>query len=160
MKTHELRSLQALRQLREQRAASQLVSQQRRCQATESELDQAKERLRLHREHLARQAQQAYAALTDGLPVARWHAAQALLDELSEQQAQLQSQASEVQHCLDEEVGVREDLRLAHVSRQRQCEAWDSVIGQRRRGEQRAAEHREDADEGVALPSSASGAGR
>ena len=42
MKTADLYSLQALRQLREQRASSRLAAQQVRCRETRSELDKAR----------------------------------------------------------------------------------------------------------------------
>jgi len=155
MKTHELRNLQALRQLREQRAATQLLVEQRQCQERERELALAKQRLHRHREQLAREAQQAYAALADGLSVTQWHAAQSQLQGLSDEQSQLQTAADAMTRQHDQQLQRRDDCRVQHLARQRQCDAWDSVVEHRQRGELRAAEHREDADEGVQTPSAA-----
>jgi flagellar biosynthesis chaperone FliJ len=152
MKTHELRSLQVLRQLREKRSASLLVAQQRRCQDIESELDLAKQRLHLHREHLVREAQQAYAALDTGVSVADWCEAQMQLDRLTQAQLQLEHDAGTVTRKLDWQAQVREEFRQLHVSRQRRCEAWDAMFDHRKCAEQRAEEYREDSDEGVSKP--------
>lgn len=162
MKTHELRSLQVLRKLREQRAANQLVTQQQRCQRTSHSLDLAKERLHLHRENLAREAQQIYASLTEGLSVISWQDAQARLNALANSQQQLETGVDEVKQTLETQGHEREAFRLERMARQRQCEAWDTLLGHRERTEHRAAEHLEDADEGLlmGLPASVSGAGK
>jgi hypothetical protein len=162
MKTHELRSLQALRKLREQRAASQLVSQQQRCQRTSHALELAKERLHLHREHLAREAQQIYASLTEGLSVTHWQDAQTRLNALTNGQQQLETGIDEVEQTLETQERERETFRLERMARQRQCEAWDMLLGLREHTEHRTAEHLEDADDGLLmrLPASVSGAGK
>ena len=152
MKTHELRNLQALRQLREQRAATQLLVEQRQCQDRERELELAKQRLHLHREQRVREAHQAYAALADGMSVAQWHAAQRQLQGLSDEQTQLQTAADDITRQRDQQARRRDDCRVHHLARQRQCDAWDSVVDYRQRHELHAAEHREDADEGVQTP--------
>jgi hypothetical protein len=152
MKTHELRSLQALRQLREQRAASELVSRQRQCMETERELSSAKERLHLHRDRLAQETQQLYTGLSEGLPVAHWQEASARLDALTCNQSLLETAANEVTRQLVTHLREREGSRLEHVARQRQCEAWDTLLDQRQHVDLRAEELREDADEGIPLP--------
>jgi hypothetical protein len=159
MKTHELRSLQALRKLREQRAANQLVAQQQRCQQTSHALDLAKERLHLHRENLAREAQQIYASLTEGLSVISWQDAQARLSALANGQQQMETGIDEVEQTLETQKRERETFRLERMTRQRQCEAWDMLLGRREHTEQRAAEHLEDADEGLLMRLSASVSG-
>jgi bifunctional N-acetylglucosamine-1-phosphate-uridyltransferase/glucosamine-1-phosphate-acetyltransferase GlmU-like protein len=159
MKTHDLRSLQALRQLREQRAASQLVAQQQRVQQTHVVLDEAKERLRLHRENIAREAQKIYASLTEGLSVASWQAAQERLREMSDNQETLESGVSDVIETLETQEQERDVFRQARLSRQRQSDAWQTLLDRRERTEQRASEHREDSDEGLATRSPSGGGG-
>ncbi|KJZ64568.1 hypothetical protein [Pseudomonas fluorescens] len=155
MKNHELRSLQALRQLREQRAANQLLSGQQLCEEAECELSSAKARLHLHRDHLALEAHRLYADLAEGLPVTQWQAARARLDELTCDQSLLETATSDVTRKLAAYVREREGYRREHMARQRQCDAWDSLLDQRQSLDLRATEQRDDAEEGVSLPSAA-----
>lgn len=98
-----------------------------------------------------------YGALVNGMSVACWQTAQLRLDGGANEQLQLERQAHGVTRELDEQMLVREGLRLEHLGRQNQCEAWDTVVGLRQRAEQRAAEHHEDADEGVPTPAAVEG---
>ncbi|OCR23196.1 Myosin heavy chain B (MHC B) [Pseudomonas syringae] len=147
MKTNDLRSLQALRQLREQRASSQLAAQQQRCRATHDALDDAKEKMRLHRETVAREAQKVYGLFSEGLSINAWHAAQAQLDELADGQQQLEGSVDQVAETLDVQEREREVFRLARMARQRQSEACQSLLEVRVQDERRAGERREEADE-------------
>ena len=100
MKTDQLRTLQTLRVLREQRAANQLAAQQQRCAQTHDVLTDAKEQLRLHREAIAEEARQVYAALTEGLSVASWQAAQERLRGLSDDQQLLENYAAVIDELM------------------------------------------------------------
>lgn len=147
MKTNDLRSLQALRQLREQRASSQLAAQQQRCRETSGALDDAREKLRVHREAVAREAQKVYGLFSEGLSINAWHAAQAQLDELADGQQQLEGSVEQVAQTLDVQEREREVFRVARMARQRQSEACQSLLQGRVQDERRAGEHREEADE-------------
>jgi hypothetical protein len=147
MKTTDLRNLQALRQLREQRAASQLAAQQQRCRQTHDALDDAREKLRLHREAIAREAESIYGAFSEGLSINAWHAAQAHLQDLTEGRHQLEASVSETAQTLETQEQDREVFRVARMARQRQSEACDSLLQGREQSERRAGEHRDEADE-------------
>lgn len=147
MKTNDLRSLQALRQLREQRASSQLAAQQQRCRETSNALDDAKEKLRLHRESIAREAEKIYGSFSEGRSINAWHAAQEHLQDLSDSQQQLEVSVSQVTEILETQEQEREVFRIARMARQRQAEACDSLLDSRERLERRAGEHRDEADE-------------
>lgn len=156
MKTNDLRALQALRQLREQRASSQLVAQQQRCRDTSAALDDAKETLRLHREALAREAERVYGSISEGVTVKAWQAAQDHLNALCEGQQQLEVSVSEAALTLEAHERDREIFRVAHVARHRQAEACGSLLDRRARHERRADEHRLEADD---IPRTGLGAG-
>lgn len=156
MNTNDLRSLRALRQLREQRASSQLAAQQQRCRDTHEALDDAREKLRLHREALARKAEQIYGNFSEGLSISAWQAAQEHLDELSDNQRQLESTVDLNEQALAAQERERDVFRAARMARQRQAEACDSLLSDRLRNELRAGERREEADE---LPRASSGGG-
>lgn len=148
MKTSDMRSLQALRQLREQRASSQLVAQQRRCRETNVALDDAKEKLRLHRETLAREAERIYGSISEGMSISDWRMAQEHLEALYEGgQRQLEVSVSEVARTLEIHEHQREVFRVAHVARQRQVQACDTLLEGRERVERLIDEHRLEADE-------------
>lgn len=147
MKTNDLRSLQALRQLREQRASSQLAAQQQRCRETHGVLDDARETLRLHREALARKAEQLYGECSAGLSVSAWQAAQAHLHELSEDQRELEGSVDQTEQTLQAQEREREIFRTARLARQRQADACDALLEGRLSSERRAAEHRDDAED-------------
>jgi hypothetical protein len=147
MKTNELRSLQALRQLREQRASSQFAAQQQRCRETHDALDDAREKLRLHREAVAREAEKVYGLFSEGLSINAWHAAQAHLEDLSDSQQRLEGGVDEVAQTLEVQEQEREVFRLARMARQRQSEACESLLEGRVQNERRAGEHREEADD-------------
>lgn len=147
MKTNDLRSLQALRQLREQRASSQLAAQQQRCREINSTLNDAKEKLRLHRESIAREAEKIYGSFSEGLSINAWHAAQEHLQDLSDSQQQLEVSVGEVTQTLETQEQEREVFRIARMARQRQAEACDLLLDSRERHERRAGEHRDEADE-------------
>ncbi|WLI42220.1 hypothetical protein PSH74_11620 [Pseudomonas hefeiensis] len=124
MKTNDMRNLQALRQLREQRASSQLVAQQQRCRETHVALDDARERLRLHREALACEAERIYGLISGGVSISDWQAAQQHLEVLYEDdQRQLEVSVSEVARTLEDHERTREVFRVAYVARQRQAQA-------------------------------------
>lgn len=152
MNTHQLRSLQALRQLREQRAAVQRMAQHRECRRTEEQLTLARQRLHLQREQLARETGQVYGALIEGMSVGDWQAAQSHLDGEADRQLQLLQQAEDVSRTFAEHSRTYEALRTQHVARQRQCAAWDALLEGRQRDEQRAAEQAEDADDAPLTP--------
>lgn len=154
MKTDDLRSLHALRRLREQRASSQLAAQQQRCRDTHHELDDAKEKLRLHREAIARKAEQIYGTFSEGLSINAWHAAQEHLNELADSQRHLEGSVEHTAQTL--EAQEREVFRAARLARQRQAEACDSLLEDRLHSERRAGEHRDDADD---IPAAAPGGG-
>lgn len=148
MKTNDMRNLQALRQLREQRASSQLVAQQQRCRETHVALDDAKEKLRLHREALAREAERIFGLISQGVSVSDWQAAQDHLEALYEGgQRKLEASVGEVARTLEAHEHTREVFRVAHVARQRQSEACDTLLDGRERQERRVDEHRLEADE-------------
>lgn len=149
MNTNDLRSLRALRQLREQRASSQLAAQQQRCRDTHVALDDAKEKLRLHREALARKAEQIYGNFSEGLSVSAWQAAQEHLDELADSQRELQTTVDLNEQALAAQERERDVFRAARMARQRQAEACDSLLAGRLSSELRAGERR---DEGEDLP--------
>lgn len=147
MKSHELRNLHAVRQLREQRASSQLAAQQQRCRETHDVLDDAKEKLRLHRESIAREAEQLYGRFSEGLSINAWHAAQERLAELEDDGQQLESSVQEVRQVLDDQEQEREVFRIARAARQRQADAWQVLVDGREQGERREGEQREEADD-------------
>jgi hypothetical protein len=149
MKTKQLRTLQTLRVLREQRAASQLVAQQRRCEQTHGVLSDAKEQLRLHREALAEEAREIHASLTEGLSVASWQAAQERLRGLSDDQLALEDSVSQVSITLQSQERERELFRQERLSRQRQSDAWQSLLDGRESSERRAGELREEQGTGT-----------
>jgi hypothetical protein len=147
MKTNDLRSLQALRQLREQRASSQLAAQQQRCRDSHHELDDAKEKLRLHREAIARKAENIYGTFSEGLSINAWHAAQEHLSELADSQRQLEGSVEQTAQTLEVQEREREVFRAARLARQRQAEACDALLEGRLHSERRAGEHRDEADD-------------
>ncbi|NWN62625.1 hypothetical protein [Pseudomonas allii] len=144
MKTEQLRTLQTLRVLREQRAASQLAAQQQRCEQTHGVLTDAKEQLRLHREAIAEEARQVYASLTEGLSVASWQAAQDRLRGLSDDQQQLENDVSHVSITLQSQERERDLFRQERLSRQRQSDAWQSLLEGRESAERRVGELRDE----------------
>jgi len=144
MKTEQLRTLQTLRVLREQRAASQLAAQQQRCVQTHGALTDAKEKLRLHREAVAREAGEIYASLTEGLSVASWQAAQDRLRGLSDDERLLEGDVSQVSSTLQTQERERELFRQERLSRQRQSDAWQSLLDGRESCERVAGELREE----------------
>lgn len=158
MKTNDIRSLQALRQLREQRASNQLAAQQQLCRDTHVALDDAREKLRLHRESLARKAEQIYGTFSEGLSINAWHAAQEQLNELAEGQRELEGSVQQTAETLEAQERDRDVFRAARLARQRQAEACDSLLQVRLQSERRAGEHREDADEIPAVQPLAGGA--
>ncbi|MBT0626628.1 hypothetical protein KIH32_22195 [Pseudomonas fluorescens] len=144
MKTDQLRTLQTLRVLREQRAANQLAAQQQRCAQTHDVLNDAREQLRLHREAIAEEARQVYASLTEGLSVASWQAAQERLRGLSDDQQVLENDVHHVSTTLQSQERERDLFRQERLSRQRQCEAWQSLLEGRESDERRVGELREE----------------
>lgn len=146
MKTDQLRTLQTLRVLREQRAASQFAAQQQRCAHTHGVLTDAKEHLRRHREAIAEEARQVYASLTEGLSVASWQAAQERLRGLSDDQQQLENDVTHVSTTLHSQERERDLFRQERLNRQRQSDAWQSLLDGRERAERRLGELR---DEGI-----------
>jgi chromosome segregation ATPase len=150
MKTADLHSLQALRQLREQRASSRLAAQQARCRETQSELDKSRETLHLHRERLAREAQDIFGRFSEGLSVSAWQAAQDELQRLQEQGEALEEQTATAARTVHNEDQLRRQLRQEHQARQQKTVAWDALVEQRVRHDARAGEHRDETDE---LPS-------
>ena len=144
MKTDQLRTLQTLRVLREQRAANQLAAQQQRCAQTHDVLNDAKEQLRLHREAIAEEARQVYASLTEGLSVASWQAAQERLRGLSDDQQVLENDVHHVSTTLQSQEHERDLFRQERLSRQRQSEAWQSLLEGRESDERRVGELREE----------------
>lgn len=144
MKTEQLRTLQTLRVLREQRAASQLAAQQQRCVQTHGALNDAKEQLRLHREAIAHEAGEIYASLTEGLSVASWQAAQDRLRGLSDDEQLLEGDVSHVSRTLQTQERERDLFRQERLSRQRQSDAWQSLLDGRESSERVAGELREE----------------
>lgn len=144
MKTDQLRTLQTLRVLREQRAANQLAAQQQRCAQTHDVLNDAKEQLRLHREAIAEEARQVYASLTEGLSVASWQAAQERLRGLSDDQQVLENDVHHVSTTLQSQERERDLFRQERLSRQRQSEAWQRLLEGRESDERRVGELREE----------------
>ncbi|NVZ86395.1 YscO family type III secretion system apparatus protein [Pseudomonas yamanorum] len=144
MKTEQLRTLQTLRVLREQRAASQLAAQQQRCAQTHGALSDAKEQLRLHREAVAREAGEIYASLTEGLSVASWQAAQDRLRGLSDAEQLLEGDISQVSGTLQTQERERDLFRQERLNRQRQSDAWQSLLDGRENSERVAGELREE----------------
>ncbi|MHC6226890.1 type III secretion system stalk subunit SctO [Pseudomonas sp. X10] len=147
MNDHELKSLHALRQLREQRASSQLAAQRQRCRETHQALDEARERLHQHREASAREAESLYGRFSDGMSVQALLAAQARLEELEDAQQALLGGVDEVSQALVEQEHSREALRVAHAARQRQVDAWQALVDGYAQGERRAGESREEAED-------------
>ncbi|RRV10336.1 hypothetical protein EGJ27_01560 [Pseudomonas sp. v388] len=154
MKTADLHSLQALRQLREQRASSRLAAQQVRCRETRTELDKAREALHLHREKLAREAEDVYGRFSEGLSVSAWNAAQDELQRLDDEREQLQDKTEDAVRSVESEEQARQQLRREHLARQQKTLAWNALLDQRVRQDVRAGEQRDETDE---LPASASG---
>ncbi|MGZ9706934.1 hypothetical protein ACXX81_13030 [Pseudomonas sp. GNP013] len=147
MKTNDLRNLQALRQLREQRAASQLAAQQQRCCDTHHALDDARETLRLHRESLAREAERIYGAFSDGLSIHAWQAAQEHLNQLAGSRCELQASVEQMARCLEVQEQERDVFHAARVVRQRQALACDLLLEGRLQSERRAWDSRDEADD-------------
>ncbi|KAF1019972.1 MAG: hypothetical protein GAK37_03636 [Pseudomonas sp.] len=149
MKTDQLRTLQTLRVLREQRAASQLAAQRQRCEQTHSVLSDAKEQLRRHREAVALEAREIYASLSEGLSVASWQAAQDRLRSLSHDEKALEDDVSQVSTTLQSQEHERELFRQERLSRQRQSDAWQSLLEGRESSERRVGELREESGSGA-----------
>ena len=147
MKTADLRSLQALRQLREQRAASQLAVQQQRCCNTRHALDDVREKLRLRREALAREAERLYGTFSDGLSISAWHAAQEYLNQLAGSRSQLEASVEQTARLLEVQEQEREVFQATRMARERQAEACDSLLKGRLQNERRAREFRDEADD-------------
>jgi len=152
MKTHELRSLQGLRQLREQRAASQLAAQQRRCWQTHDVLEDARKRLSKHRECIAHEAESLFGRFSEGLSVAAWQAAQERLQVLEYDQRQLESSVHKVRQILDGQELERDVFRTARAARQRQVDAWQMLVERREGIERLVDERREEVDELFTVP--------
>lgn len=144
MKTQQLRTLQTLRVLREQRAASQLAAQQQRCAQTHGVLIDAKEQLRLHREAVAQEAGEIYASLSEGLSVASWQAAQDRLRGLSHDERALEAHVNQASTTLQSQEQERERFRQERLSRQRQSDAWQSLLDGRESSERRVGELRDE----------------
>ncbi|RMP32831.1 Myosin heavy chain B [Pseudomonas coronafaciens pv. atropurpurea] len=158
MKTADLHSLQALRALREQRAATRLAVQRERCRDASSDLDHARETLRLHREKLVQEAEQVYGRFSEGLSVSAWRAVQDRLQQLDEERVALQADADAVALTLKTEEQARAQLKQAHIEQQQKTRAWDSLVEQRVRSDARLAEQRDEADQpSVAIPAGVSG---
>ncbi|MFB4392305.1 MULTISPECIES: hypothetical protein [unclassified Pseudomonas] len=147
MNAHDLKNLQALRQLREQRASSQLAAQRVRCRESHAALDDARERLHLHREAAAREAEKLYGRFSEGLSVSAWLAAQLRLGELEDDQQALLGGIDRAHADLAHQEQARAALQGVHAQRQRQVEAWDDVVRRHAHGERRAGELREDSDD-------------
>lgn len=157
MKTADLHSLQALRQLREQRASSRLAAQQTQCREARTELDKSKEALRLHREQLAREAEEVFGRFSEGLSVSAWRAAQDELQRLEEQGDTLAEQASAAARAVENQEQLRQELRQQHIAHQQKTVAWGALVEQRQRRETRAGEQRDETDE---LPTPGAGGPR
>jgi flagellar biosynthesis chaperone FliJ len=151
MKTNDLYDLQALRQVREQRASSHLAAQQQRCRDTHQSLDDAKEKLRLHREAIARKAEALYGRFSEGLSISAWQAAQDQLNELAEDRRRLEESVEQNAHTLDEQERERDAFRRAHLLRRRQAEACDMLLDTHLKEAHRHAGRREEADEMPAI---------
>lgn len=154
MKTADLHSLQALRELREQRASSRLAAQQARCRETRTELDKSREALHQHRERLAREAEEVFGRFSEGLSVSAWRAAQEELERLEEQGESLAEQAVVATREVENQEQLRQELRQQHAAQQQKTVAWGALVEQRARREARAGEQRDEADE---LPGSRPG---
>lgn len=144
MKTSDLRNLQALRQLREQRAANALAGQRQRCRETGHALDDAREKLRLHREALAATAEKLLGSFSEGLSISAWQAAQAQLDELTDSRLLLEGSVEQTEQTLNNQERERELFRTARLARQRQAEACDALLLGRVQSERRTGELRDD----------------
>ncbi|EKG41318.1 hypothetical protein ABEH63_01215 [Pseudomonas syringae] len=155
MKTADLHSLQALRVLREQRATARLAAQRERCREANSELEKAREALRLHREKLVQEAEQAYGRFSEGLSVSAWRAAQERLQQLDDERVALQADADAVALSLETEEQARERLRQVHREQQQKTKAWQSLVEQRVQSDARLAEQRDEADQPAAPGSTA-----
>lgn len=147
MKSHELKSLQTLRQLREQRAGAQLAAQRQRCRESDAAVDAARERLHQHREASAREAEKLYGRFSEGLSVKAWLAAQAQLSELDDHQDTLLDGLDDACLTHQQQEAARETLRVAHVAKQRQVDAWASLVQGHEQGQRRQGEAREEADD-------------
>ncbi|MDF0733071.1 hypothetical protein P0Y43_20470 [Pseudomonas entomophila] len=147
MNVHDLKNLQALRELREQRASSQLAAQRQRCRESHAALDDARERLRQHREASAREAEKLYGRFSEGLSVKAWLAVELRLAELEDDQQSLLGSLDDAHQRHAEQEASRETLRVAHAARQRQADAWDAMVQRHAQGERRAGELREEADD-------------
>ncbi|KPX59088.1 Myosin heavy chain B [Pseudomonas amygdali pv. hibisci] len=147
MKKADLYSLQALRLLREQRAAAHLGAQRERCRDSHTELDQAREKLRLHREQLAREAEQAVGQLGEGLSVSEWKVVQERLKQLHDERKALQADADNAVLNLETEEQARKRLRQAHLEQLKKSRAWQNLVEQRMRNDARASEQRDEADQ-------------
>lgn len=154
MKTADLYSLQALRQLREQRASSRLAAQQARCRETRSELEQARDALQAHRDKLAREAEEVFGRFSEGLSVSAWRAAQEELQRLETESEQLQAQTETAGRIVENEEQLRERLRQEHLTHQQKTAAWGTLVDRRVRHDARLGEQR---DEAEALPVSGPG---
>jgi flagellar biosynthesis chaperone FliJ len=154
MKTADLYSLQALRQLREQRASSRLAAQQERCRETRSELDQARDALQAHRDKLAREAEDVFGRFSEGLSVSAWRAAQEELQRLESEGEQLQAQTDTAGRNVENEEQLRQQLRQEHLSHQQKTAAWGTLVERRVRHDARIGEQRDEAD---ALPATGPG---
>lgn len=147
MNDHDLKNLQALRQLREQRAGSQLAAQRTHCRESHAVLDAARERLHQHREAAAREAEKLYGRFSEGLSVSAWLAVQWRLGELEDDQQALLGGVEQAHAQWAHHEQARTALQVLHGQRQRQVEAWDYVLRQHAHGERRAGERREDSED-------------
>lgn len=147
MKSHELKSLQTLRQLREQRASAQLAAQRQLCRETHAALDDARQRLCLARETSVLEAEKLYGRFSEGLSVKAWLAAQVHLSELEDEQETLLGNLDEAHDYHQQQEQTQESLRLAHVARQRQADAWDSLVEDHALGERRIGEAQDEGED-------------
>ena len=147
MKDHDVIQLHALRQLREQRASQALASQRQRCRESHAELDDARERLRLHRENLAAQAEQLYGRFSEGLSVRQWQNAQETLNDLQDDQEALQGDVASAREEHRQREQLREALSLTQRQRQRQADSWETVVDLHGEAHRRRVEGLEDGDD-------------
>jgi len=104
----------------------------------------ATEDLGLPGEAVARETCDIYASLTEGLSVASWQAAQDRLRGLSDAEQLLEGDISQVSSTLQTQERERDLFRQERLNRQRQSDAWQSLLDGRENSERVAGELREE----------------
>lgn len=149
MTPRDLQQLHAVRQRREQQAASASALQRQACAAAQAALADARDEAETLRQALQQRADRLNAsALAAALPVPQWLAAQAEVEAQRERylasleavEAARQARSQQREHQLERD----RELRRC----QRRLQAWDSLLGRARQAAWRAEECHDEQEQG------------